>query len=132
MRRITTKDHPIFGPDVAAARGELEWTGAYDVDTVLWKLNVIFKAIKSSQQQMYEQGNYDLPISTALVSNIGENHLLNHVTLGHLVAVLFRTHDKLEAPEMVFWEPESSTNGWSLRIAEKPKFFWEEKIVHLI
>lgn len=132
MCGITTKDHPIFCPDVAAARGELEWAGAYDVDTVLWKLNVIFEAIKSSQQQMCEPKNYDLPISTALVSNIRKNHLLNHVTLGHLVAVLFRTHDKLEAPEMVFWEPKSSANSRSFRIAEEPKFLWEEKIVHLI
>lgn len=60
MCGITTKDQPIFCPEVAAARGELEWSRAYDVDTVLWKLNVIFEAIKSSQQQMYEQGNYEL------------------------------------------------------------------------
>ena len=47
MYRITAEDHPVFCPDVAAARGEIEWAGAFDVNTVLWELNVIVKAIKS-------------------------------------------------------------------------------------
>lgn len=67
-----------------------------------------------------------------MVRNVRENHFSNHVTLGHLVAILIRTDNKFKAPETVFRKSKVATYGRPFRVTEKPELLREEKAVHLI
>lgn len=72
------------------------------------------------------------PISVAWMLKIRENNFLDTRLRSHLRPIFTIPHDKFETPQAIIWLSEAAADRWSIRIAEKSKVWWEEKVVHLL